>query len=56
MEKVGKRSRSFEEAEEWDIEQQVSMTPQERMKAAKAIKDRLFPPPQPDVRECHKKK
>ncbi len=55
MKRVVNKAASFEEAESWDIKQQIEMTPQERMRAARAIKDRLFPPPQPDVREWHRK-
>lgn len=43
-------TRSFQEAEAWDIEQQVRMTPTERMRAARALKDRCYPHDAPDVR------
>ena len=41
-------------AAEWDIEQHVRMSPQERMRAARALKDRVYPPDAEDVRACHK--
>jgi len=53
MEHIVKKSRSFAEAEAWEKQQYRSMTPMERMRAARQIKDRLFPGKQPDVRECH---
>ena len=45
------KSRSFREAEEWDIAQQISMTPEERGKAAYELKKRFYGPQCPDVRE-----
>ena len=54
MERVVHVSKSFREADEWDIQQQVSMTPQQRLDAAKVLRDRAYPPPTKDVRECHK--
>lgn len=55
MKRVANKAKSFREAEAWDIKQQIEMTPQERMRAARALKDRAYPPPQPDVREWHRK-
>ena len=53
MERIAKRSRTFAEAEAWDRQQYRSMTATERMRAARLIKNRVFPGKQPDVRECH---
>ncbi len=53
MERVVHISRSFEEAEEWDIEQVISMTPEERLAAAKVLRERAFGKDQPDVREVY---
>src|SRR5882672_11645370 len=53
IERVAKKSRGFAEAEAWDIEQHISLTPRERMRAARALKDRLFRRKTPDVRQCH---
>lgn len=55
MKRVVNRATTFDEAEAWDIKQQTEMTPQERIRAARAIKDRVYPPPRPDVREGHRK-
>ena len=56
MERVVHKAKSFKEADEWDIQQQVAMTPQERLDAAKELRDRVYPPPNKDVRECHQPK
>ncbi len=51
MERIVHKSRSFEEAAKWDVEQQVSMTPKERMRAARELKRRAFPRGWKGVRE-----
>jgi len=55
MERIAKKSHGFGEAEAWDIQQQLAMTPAERLRAARAIKDRLYPGKRPDVRQCHQR-
>jgi len=52
MERIARKSSSFAEAEEWERHQYRSMTPSERMRVARELKDRLFPGKQPDVRQC----
>jgi hypothetical protein len=54
MERVVHKAKSFAEADEWEIRQHLAMTPRERMRAARIIKDRLFPGKNPDVREWHR--
>jgi hypothetical protein len=54
MERVANKARSFREADEWEIQQHLSMTPQERMRAAKLLKERMFPGKNPDIREWHR--
>lgn len=54
MERVVHKSRDFAAAEEWDIEQHVRMSPEERLRAARLLKDRAFPADARDVRECHR--
>ena len=56
MERVVNKARSHEEAADWDIRQQVSMTPQERIRASRELRKRVYREPNPDVRECHKKR
>lgn len=53
MERDVHKASSFEEADRWDVNQQVAMTPAERRRAARRLKDRLFPNAK-DVRECHR--
>jgi hypothetical protein len=54
MERIVHISRSFEEAEQWDIEQNLSMTPEERLAAARELAERVYGKDQPDVREYHR--
>lgn len=53
MERIVHISRSFEEAEEWDILQSIMMTPEERLEAAKELRDRVYGKDRPDVREVY---
>jgi hypothetical protein len=53
MDRVVHISRSHDEAARWDVDQHVSMTPEERMRAAKTLKDRAYPNAK-DVREWHR--
>ncbi len=53
MERVVHISRSFSEAEEWDILQNLSMTAEERLTAARQLAERVYGQEQPDVREFH---
>jgi hypothetical protein len=54
MKRIVHKSTSHEEATGWDVEQQVSMTPQERLAAARTLKDRVYPPDARDVRAGHR--
>jgi hypothetical protein len=47
-------ARDFGEAEEWDIRQQVSMSPDERQQIAKELRERCFGTDSPDVRDVHR--
>lgn len=49
--RVVNKARSFTEAEEWDILQNIRMSPEERRHAALELKRRTFGKRQPDVRE-----
>ena len=48
---AGHKSHSFREAEEWDIAQQLSMTPEERRRAARELQKRFYGDQCPEVRE-----
>ena len=55
MERTVNKTTSFAAAREWEIEQEVAMTPLERLRAARALKQRVYPAASPDVRECHRR-
>ena len=46
----------FREAREWEIQQELSMTPSQRQQAAKALKIRFYGKNTPDVREAQQKR
>jgi hypothetical protein len=54
MERIAHKSRNFREAAEWDVEQHVSMTPNQRMLAAKVLRERVYGKNAKDVREWHR--
>lgn len=56
MKRVVHKSHNFSEAELWDIRQQVSLSPEERQKAAKELKSRVFGKKTRDVRDRQKAK
>ena len=56
MERVVHKSRSFEEAARWDVQQQIAMSPQERIRAARELQRRAYGSQVKDIRECHVKR
>lgn len=52
MKRIVNISKNSKEAANWDIEQQVSMTPEERQEAARVLKERVYGPNVPDVKEA----
>ena len=56
MKRVYHKSTDFRESEEWNIQQHLSMTPEERQKAAAELRKRVYGEDVPDVREFHRKK
>ena len=54
MERIEHKSRQHGEAQRRDVEQQISMDPAERLRAARMLKDRAFPRDAKDVRACHR--
>ena len=54
MERIVHKSHDHRDAARWDVEQQVSMTPAERMRAARILKERALPSDAKDVRACHR--
>lgn len=51
MERVVNKAKSFKEAEQWDIIQQISLTPEERQKIAYELKIKAYGTNTKDVRE-----
>jgi hypothetical protein len=54
MERIVNKSTSHEEALRWDIEQHVRMSSEERLRAARILKERAFSSDAKDVREWHR--
>jgi hypothetical protein len=54
MERTVHKARGFRAAEEWDIAQQIRMTPRERWSVARRLKDRAYGRTAKDVRACHR--
>lgn len=42
MERVVHIAKSFREAEEWDIMQAISLTPEQRQEIARVLKERVY--------------
>ena len=55
MERVVHKAATFAEAALWDVQQQVETSPQERMRAARALRRRVYPADAKDVREWHRR-
>jgi len=53
IERVVRKFNSFEEAHQYDIEQQVNMTPAERMAGLRVLIERVYGADIKDIRECH---
>jgi hypothetical protein len=53
LERTVHKSHDFETATKWDIHQHLELSPEERLRAARMLKERAFPSDAPDVRECH---
>ena len=51
MIRVYHKSKSFQEAEEWDILQHILMTPEERQEVAAELRRRVYGQDTPDIRE-----
>lgn len=56
MKKILHISKNFKEAEEWDVMQQINMTPQERINAARELQKRVYQNGIIRLREWHKNK
>ena len=54
MERIVNKAKNFREAEDWDIQQNIRMSPEERQSIAKKLKERVYGKNVPDVREYYK--
>jgi hypothetical protein len=54
MERVVHKALTYEDAARWDVEQHVAMTPNERLRAARELKTRVFHRDAKDVRAWHR--
>jgi hypothetical protein len=52
VERVANKAHGFEEALQWELAQYAEMTPDERRRVAKALRDRYFGTERPDVRDA----
>lgn len=55
MQRVVHKSASFQEADDWDIRQQLQMTPNQRFRIARVLRRKVFGSSSPDVRAWHRK-
>jgi hypothetical protein len=56
MKRVFHKSKSFKEAEEWDVLQHARLTPEQRLKAAAELKRRVFGDDVPKIRKVQVQK
>ena len=56
MERVVNKSKTFQEAEAWDICQHIRLTAEQRRQIARELKHRVYGKNVPDVREYHMQK
>ena len=54
MERIVHVALDFDDARRWDVEQHISLTPEERQQAAKELRDRVYGADCPDVRETRR--
>jgi len=54
MKMVVKKFTNFKEAEEWNIKQYLKMSPEERQKIARKLRERVYGKNPPDVRDAKK--
>ncbi len=52
VESIVKKSRSFRQADQWNVKQCVALTPQERIQIAHALRRRAYRRLAKDVGEC----
>ncbi|MEA3420418.1 MAG: hypothetical protein U9Q97_01925 [Acidobacteriota bacterium] len=56
IKRIVHKAKTFKNAEEWDILQQIRMSPEERQAVSFALRKRVYGSNPPDVREAYKSK
>ena len=56
IEHIFNKAKSYKEAEEWDIQQQIKMSHEERQMVSKILRERIYGKDTLDVREAHRQK
>jgi hypothetical protein len=56
MDRIGKKSHGFAEAEAWDIQQCIEMTPEERQEVARLLRLQAHGENPPDVRQSERER
>ena len=54
MERIVNVAKNQKEARQWDIQQALEMTPEERRKASRILRERAYGSEVPDVREAER--
>ena len=52
VDRIANKAHGHEEAQRWDAEQYARMTPDERRRVAKTLRDRVYGTDCPDVRDA----
>ena len=56
IERIFHKAKNYKEAEDWDIQQQIKMSHEERQMASRVLRERVYGKDTLDVREAHRQK
>ena len=56
IERIFHKAKNFKEAEEWDIQQQIKMSHEERQMVSKVLRERVYGKDTVDVKKAHRQK
>jgi len=56
MKRIYHKAKNFKDAENWDILQQINMTPEGRQRAAEELRKRVYGAKTIDLKQAHSKK
>ncbi len=56
MKRIYHKAKNFKDAENWDILQQINMTPENRQRAAEELRKRVYGVKTIDLKQAHSKK